>query len=181
MRRKLIYNYWLIIIAWCMFLNDLITLSIVCGLLACGMLVYINRRVNYWRMSFVTILAYVTVSFFLLRFNISYFFPKIHLFLAVISLDLSLTNERLYLFKSKYLKPFLAIMLISLSVLSIIVLVLPNDLYSLFTKPSLFAMICLIFLPYLVPLTICICRKEMFYRSLKQMPIHNQSIIKGTN
>ena len=166
MRKKLIYNYWLIIIAWCMFLNDLTLLAILCGLLACGMLVYINRRVNYWRMAFVTILSYVTISLFLLRFNISYFFPKIHVFLAVISLDLSLTNERLYLFKSKYLKPFLAIMLMSLSVLSIIVLVLPNDLYTLFTKPRLFAMICLIFLPYLVPMMICICSKELLYRKL---------------
>lgn len=180
MRKKLIYNYWLIIIAWCMFLNDLTLLAIICGLLACGMLVYINRRVNYWRMAFATILSYVAISLFLLRFNISYFFPRIHIFLAVISLDLSLTNERLYLFKSKYLKPFLAIMLISLSVLSIIVLVLPNDLYTLFTKPSLYAMICLIFLPYLVPMSICICRKEVLYKNTKHTAIQTQRIIKGT-
>lgn len=164
MKRLLIYNYWLIIVSWCLFLNDLTLLAMICASLGLASLFSINREVNYWRMCFVSVISYVMVSFFLSLSNIPYFFEKLYIFLAVISLNLALTNERLYLFKSKYLKPFLAFMLISVSVLSIVVIILPSSLYTIFTKDSLYIMIGLIFLPYLVSLTICISIKE--YRKL---------------
>lgn len=160
MKRLLIYNYWLIIVSWCLFLNDLTLLAILTSFAACALMVLINREINYWRMCFLSVFSYVTVSFFLSMSNIPYFFEKIYLFLAVISIDLALTSERLYLFKSKYLKPFLVCMLISVSVLSIIVVILPNSLYTIFTKDSLFIMIGLMFLPYLITLAICICYKD---------------------
>lgn len=160
MKRLLIYNYWLIIVSWCLFLNDLTLLAMLMTLGACAMLVKINREVNYWRICFVSIVTYTTISFFLSMSNIPYFFEKLYLFLAVISLDLALTNERLYLFKSKYLKPFLVFMLVGVSVLSIIVIILPSSLYTLFTKDSLYIMIGLIFLPYLFTLGFCILYKD---------------------
>lgn len=168
MRKKLIYNYWLITIAWCMFLNDYTVLAILCGIGGCFMLIRINRRINYWRAAFLSVLSYSMISLFLTRSNIAYFFPNIIIFLAVISLDLSLTNERLYLFKSKYLKPFLAIMLIGLSVLSIIVIILPNELYTMFTKSSLYVMISLIFLPYVIPLISCLLFKKIWNQNMKE-------------
>ena len=161
MRKKLIYNYWLIIISWCMFLNDYTLLAILLGLIACLLLIKINRRINYWRMSFLSVISYCVISFFLPRSNVLYFFPKLHIFLAIICINLAFTFERSYLFKSKYLKPFLLFMVMSLSVLSIIVLVLPNDLYTIFTKNSLYIMISLILFPYLVPLTGIIIYKEI--------------------
>ena len=167
MRKKLVYNYWLITIAWCMFLNDLIGLAMLCGLAGCMMMICINRRINYWRTAFIAVLSYFAISLFLPRTNIAYFFPDIVLFLAVISLDLSLTNERLYLFKSKYLKPFLVTMLISLSVLSIVAIILPNSLYTVFTKSSLYIMICLIFLPYLIPLISCLAFKKIWNHNMR--------------
>lgn len=150
MKRKLIYNYWLIIVSWCMFLNGYTWLSVLLVLLACFMLVAIKRRLNYWRMSFTSVLSYVLISFILSRTNIIYFFPKLYFFTAVICLDLALTLERTYLFKAKYLTPFVTIMAISISVLSLIVIFLPEELYSLFSKSSLITMIYVIFLPYLV-------------------------------
>lgn len=159
MKRSLIYNYWLIIISWCLFLNDLALLAMLVTIAACVMLIRINRRINYWRVCFVAIVSYVTISFFLSTSNIPYFFSKLYLFLATISLDLALTNERLYLFKSKYIKPFLVAMLMSLSVLSIIAFVLPGDLYTLFTKTSLYIMIFIIFLPHLATVSLCLANK----------------------
>lgn len=159
MRKKLIYNYWLILIAWCLFLNKLTLLAILFGLGACAILATIQRRINYWRMCFVSVISYVLVSLLLIRSNIPYFFSQMYVFLAVICLNVAFTNERLYLFKSRYLKPFLFVMIIGLSVLSTIAFILPNDLYSLFSKISLYIMICLIFLPYLVSLSICLVYK----------------------
>ena len=160
MRKRLIYNYWLIIISWCMFLNDLTLLANIIVILACAMLLSIKRRINFWRMSFVSILAYVAISLFLFRSNISYYFPKLFTYLALISLNLSLTNERLYIFKSKGLVPFLMAIVLSMSVLSIVAILLPNNLYTIFTKSSLEKMIFLIFLPYLIPLIICVIYKS---------------------
>ena len=181
MRRILIYNYWLIIIAWCMFLNRLTLLAILFGLGACVLLMLINRKINYWRMCFVSILSYVTIYLLLIRSNIPYFFSNLYIFLAVICLNLSFTNECLYLFKSKYLKPFLFTMIFSLSVLSIIAFLLPNSLYTLFSKQSLYVMICLIFLPYLIPVAYCIAYKKLINclktrQSVKALAMKSQNI-----
>ena len=165
MIKKLIYNYWLIGIAWCMFLNDLTLLAVILGLLGMCVLLSIDRGINYWRMSFMSVISYVIISFILSYTNIYYYFENIYIFLAVICLDLSFTFERLYLLKSKCLKPFLAILAFSLSVLSLIALVLPNSLYTLFTKKSLYVMINIIFLPYLVPLVLCYCYKKIRRKS----------------
>ena len=164
MNRKLTYNYWLMIVAWCMFLNGYNLLANMFGIAACAVLSTMSKRINYWRMCFVTLIIFVTISLLLINSNISYFFPKLYYFLAFICLDMALTNEHLYLFKSKYLKPFLIVIAIDLVVLSLIVLVLPADLYSLFTKKSLFLMICLIFLPYLISIAICIASKQIRYK-----------------
>ena len=161
MKKKLIYNYWLIIIAWCMFLNDLTLLATLVGLGGIVLLMMINRRINYWRLSFLSVILYVTISVFLSMSNIPYFFPKLYVFLAVICLDAAFTFERLYLFKNKYIKPFLVTMLMSLSVLSIIAFALPSDLYTLFTKTSLYIMILIIFLPYLASLSLCFVYKNV--------------------
>lgn len=161
MRRILIYNYWLLTIAWCMFLNDYVVLSILLGLLGSAILVFMKRRVNYWRMSFISVISYITIFLILSMSNIPYYFDKIYIFLAIICLNLALTIERLRLFKIKYIQPFLVIMLIGMIVLSIIACILPSSLYTLFTKNSLYIMIGIIFLPHIASISICIAYKQL--------------------
>lgn len=173
MKRLLIYNYWLLIISWCLFLNDLTLLAIVLCLGGCVILMKINRRINYWRMAFLSIISYVTISFFLSMSNIPYFFPKLYIFLAVTCLDLAFTFERMYLFKSKYLRPFLVFMLLGISVLSLITILLPNSLYTLFTKDSLFIMIGLMFLP-----SIGITFFLIVYKDFKKLFVANRNELK---
>lgn len=173
MKRLLIYNYWLLIISWCLFLNDLTSLAIVLCLGGCVILMKINRRINYWRMAFLSIISYVTISFFLSMSNIPYFFPKLYIFLAVTCLDLAFTFERMYLFKSKYLRPFLVFMLLGISVLSLITILLPSSLYTLFTKDSLFIMIGLMFLP-----SIGITFFLIVYKDFKKLFVANRNELK---
>lgn len=178
MKKKLIYNYWLIIIAWCMFLNDLTLLATLLGFGGIALLMTINRRINYWRLSFLSVILYVTISVFLSMSNIPYFFPKLYIFLAVVCLDAAFTFERLYLFKSKYIVPFLVTMLMSLSVLSIVAFALPGDLYTLFTKASLYILILVIFLPYLVTLSLCFVCKYIknAIKNKKYLAMYEQTI-----
>lgn len=175
MKRLLIYNYWLLIISWCLFLNDLTLLAIVLCLGGCAILIRINRKLNYWRMAFLSVISYVAISFFLSMSNIPYFFPKLYIFLAVVCLDLACTFERMYLFKSKCLKPFLMFMLLSVTVLSLITIILPNNLYTLFTKDSLFIMIGLIFLPSIGTTFFLIA-----YKDFKKIYIGNRNDLRIT-
>lgn len=181
MKKRLIYNYWLIIVAWCMFLNDLTLLAIALSLVACILLVSIKRRINYWRMSFVSLISYVIISLILLKTNIPYFFSELYIFLAFICLDLAFTFERMYIFKARYLKPFLYVNLVSFFVLSLIAILLPNSLYTMFTKNSLYIMISIIFLPYLSVVAFTICFKgiknsEKYQKMLKTIALGTQRI-----
>lgn len=151
MRRILTYNYWLIIIAWCMFLNGYNLLANTFGIVACAVLPIINKRINHWRMYCVGLIIYVTILIFLKNSNVLFFFPKLSVFLAIVSLNASLTSEYQYLLRSRFIIPYLLVMVVSMSVLSIITMVLPNSSYSLFSKRSLYLMECIIFLPYLIP------------------------------
>lgn len=161
MRRRLIYNYWLIIVAWCLFINDLSVLAILFSLTASTAMLLIRHKINFWRMSFVCILSYVVVSFILSYTNISYYFDKLYYFVATICLNLALTNERSYLLKSKYLITLANVMAACIFVLSTIVIILPDSLYTLFTKGSLYMMICTIFLPYLIPIVVCLVYRKI--------------------
>lgn len=160
MKAKLIYNYWLILISWGLFLNDLSVLAIITSVIACLFLLINNWRINYWRAISVFILSFIIICIVLKESNIPFYFCRIYYFLAAISLDMSITNEQLYLLTSKHLKPFLVVMTLSLSVLFLITLVLPDNQYSLFTKKSLYMMIVFIFLPYLLSTTICFINKK---------------------
>lgn len=151
MRRILTYNYWLMIVAWCMFLNGYNLLANMFGLAACAVLSTINKRINHWRMCFVGLAVFTTISLLLKDSNIPYFFSKLSVFLVTICINCSLTYEYLYLLKSRFIIPYLLVMVVSVSVLSLITMVLPNSSYSLFTKKSLYLMESIIFLPYLIP------------------------------
>lgn len=160
MKAKLIYNYWLILISWGLFLNDLAILAIITSVVASLLLLVNNWRINYWRCISIFVLSYLVICLLLGNSNIPFYFSRSYEFLAAISLDMSITNEQLYLLTSKHLKPFLVVMILSISVLSLITLVLPSNQYSLFTKKSLYLMIAFIFLPYLLSTTVCLIYKK---------------------
>lgn len=160
MKRKLIYNYWLIIVAWCLFLNNLALVAIIVSILTSLMLVFSRGKINYWRMCFVSVLSYGIISILLSLSNIIIFFPKLYVFIASICFNLSITNESLYLFKSKCLKPVLIVMIVGFTIISIVGFILPDGLYTVFTKINLYLMISFIFLPYLIPLVYCVVYKE---------------------
>lgn len=176
MNRKLTYNYWLMIVAWCMFLNGYNLLANMFGIAACAVLSTMSKRINHWRMCFVGLIIFVIISFLLINSNISYFFPKLSGFLVTICINCSLTFEYMYLLKSKFIVPYLLVMVVSMSVLSIITMVLPNSSYSLFTKRSLYIMELVIFLPYLIPCAYVYSYKKI-WNKYRRSYLHNKRAI----
>ena len=160
MRKKLIYNYWLVMAAWCMFLNDYIVLALLLCLSASVVLTTIKMRIDYIRVGLISIASYLFISIFLCNTNIVYYFGDIVFFLATLSVNFALANEYIYIYKVGFLKSITLYMTLALSVLSVIALILPNSQYTMFGKNNLYIVICLIFLPYLIPLINCLAYKK---------------------
>ncbi len=159
MKRLLIYNYWMMIFAWCMFLNGWSLFGTVLGLLTGAILLVVKSEADPWRIVAVGVLMYCPILLALNFSKIPLFFSGSYFFLAAVCLNTAVVNEYLYLFRVKVIIPFLVIMLISISVLTILITILPSELYTLFGKPNLYLMDAFIFLPYLIPAAACVIYK----------------------
>lgn len=166
MKMLVIRNYWLMIISWCLFLNGKEILGILIGAIGCIYLLLFKDSINCYRILLIGFLMFVISCLILIPSNIPYFFSKLHILLMVISIDTAITNEYLYLFKNKFILPILLICLSTIIISSLLIIVLPDSLYSLFTKASLFKMLAFIFLPYLLPLAYAAIRNAFKYKEV---------------
>ena len=160
MNMKLTYNYWLMILAWCLFISGYNLLSLIMIIVASLILLSTRKAINLWRWGCKCFMCYFLLLLMLNKSNISYYFPSFNIFILLVLGNCFLTKEYLYLFKSKLLYPYLLFMIFGMAVLSIIVVILPDVLYTLFTKKSLYIMISLIFLPYIIPILSCLYRRR---------------------
>lgn len=165
MKKVLISNYWLMAIAWCMFLNGYSAISMILSLAACVMLLLKKRGLDYWRILAIALLLYGFLLVSLVNSNIPYFFPELTLYFLFVSLNVSISNEISLYIRYKALMPILIFVYISMFILSLIILIMPNDLYTIFSKTSLFLMSSFIFLPYGLSLTFNVLYKIV--RSIK--------------
>jgi len=158
MKRRLLQNYWLIIIAWCLAICDYEILGLLLSLAATYLLLK-TKGLNYWRIIAFGLLIYDVFLLTISHTNIPYFFDKIYLFLLGISINAAVLNDYNYFFKPKAFYGIILIMLSSLLVSLLLLIILPNSLYTIFTKYSLCIMILSIFLPYVIPTLICVLSK----------------------
>ena len=177
MNRNLIINYWLIIIAWSLYLNSFKIMAAVVALIATLVLLYKKSEVNYWRAMAIGLLEYIIVIERLFNSNIPYFYPSLNIFLCLICLNSVVTFEHILSVKSRYLFKMALITLICIFILSSLILFMPNDLYTLFTKESLFMMEAFIFLPYLIPMELSILFQHIRKYLKKHSSISNKLVL----
>jgi len=158
MKRRLIQNYWLIIVAWCLAICDYEILGLFVTL-AATLLILKTKGMNYWRIIALSVLIFDIFLLTISHTNIPYFFDKIYLFLLGVSLNAAVINDYNYFFKPKAFYGILLIMLTSLLCSLLLLIILPNSMYTIFTKRSLCMMILSIFVPYVLPTLICVLRK----------------------
>ena len=159
MKKTLIRNYWLVILGWCALLNDYSVLGTLL-LMAGDVLLFFNiKKLNLYKVVALSLLSYGVILFCLFNTSIPYFFEDLHVFMFGICLNAALVNEKLYAYKYKTLLPIMSVMLICVLILSLIIIFVPDSLYSLFTKHNLFLMECFIVIPYNLPLTLCVVKK----------------------
>lgn len=155
------------IIAWTLLLSDYVILGCLLSLFASMFIIASKRISNYWRFLALALLTFIVSALILQSVNIPYYFAGTIPFLFCACINAMATNEFIYIFKAKSLYSILFIGLIGfISFLAVLVLV-PGELYSLIGKVNLFIIICFIFLPYVLPLLVCILTKLMKNTSIK--------------
>ena len=159
MKRILIYDYWMMIVAWCMFLNGWSLFGIAFGSLTGTILLLVKSEADPWRIAAVSLLMYCPILIMLNISKIPFFFGGSHLFLAAVCFNTAALNEHLYRFRVRYIISILAVMFTGMSVLTVLIAVLPSQLYTLFGKANLYLMDAFIFLPYLIPAAVCVIYK----------------------
>lgn len=148
------------IIAWCLVLNDYLVLGLVLDVLGSYIMLR-SKRLNYWRLLAFGLLMFNVMEAILQLSNIPYFFYNITYFILLMSLNAAITNEFIYIFKAKALYSTIVMSTLAFIAFLFVLAVLPGNLYSLFSKASLFILICFIFLPYIVPAYVCVFSKSL--------------------
>ena len=156
MKMTLFRNYYLLIIAWSLYLNDCEFSAFAIGLIAIAYLIGEKSEVNKWRVIAISLLIYMISLSVLYASNIPYFFPSLKYFLLVTSIDYALSNEYLCEINSKFIFPVLIMISLFVCGLFLVIYLLPERLYTMFTKRSIYLMALFIFLPSLA-LMACAC------------------------
>ena len=157
--KTIVKNCWLMMIGWSLILNSQTMIGTVFAIAGCILLVLTLKEVNYWRICSVCMFLYAACLLTLLSGSIPYYFPELYFFLSAVCLDAALTHEHLCSVEKRQVSGFILVILSCLAVLSVLILILPEEPYLLFTKKNLFRMGGLIFLPYLFPaVTVLACR-----------------------
>ena len=167
MKKILIRNYWLMIIAWTLILSDYIVLGCLLSLFATAFVIASKRISNYWRLIALALSVFIVSALILQNGNIPYYYAGIIPFIFFVLINAMATNEFIYIFKAKSLYSVLFISLLGFLVFLAVLIIVPNDAYSLIGKVNLFTIICFIFLPYIIPLLACILTKSIKNNKVK--------------
>lgn len=152
MKKILVGNYWLIIVSWCLFLNGMELLAIILSLSTTVYLLLRKSEVDVWRICAISLMMFMLGIMILISTNILYFFPKLNILFTIMCLNSATVHEHLYKLRKESIMPMMLLAMISVAVLSFLIVILPEELYTIFGKRSLFLMEVLIFLPYLIPM-----------------------------
>ena len=161
MKTLLVADLWGMIIGWCLYLNGYTMIaSAEVFLMALIALIRLGE-VNYQRMAMVSIGSYVALFGLYVTSDISYFFSALHVFLAIQALNSAIMNEYLWQTDRNFVLAILSMILLGMAFISVLI-ILVNDIdYSIFTKRNLFLMEAFIFLPYLFPCAYCFLKQAM--------------------
>lgn len=149
--KTILKNCWLMMIAWSLILNSHAVIAAGMAICACILLILSLKEVNYWRVCSVGMFLYAGCLITLLAGSIPYYFPELYIFLSAACLNAALLHEHLQDLKKRRLVGLLLVILSCFAILSVLIVLLPEEPYLLFTKKNLFRMGGLIFLPYLIP------------------------------
>jgi hypothetical protein len=160
MKKMMIADLWGMMIAWSLFLNGCVVVSIALVLCADLILALIKGEVDHWRVSALTIGSYAVMSGLLFMSNIPYYFPNLHIFLAASILNGALIGEYCYLYKRGLAALLSSATGVFMIMLALIIKVFAGEDHTIFSLNSLYLMDLLIFLPHMIPCLACFFSKS---------------------
>lgn len=166
MRKMFYLNSMFVLIAWCLFLNNLSFLAI--SLLAAYSISTLKyfRKENFWRIISLSLIISLICKAILDLSNISLYFPMIKYYMYVVSFNAACNYEMLNDLDNNSIYPSYIINCLLLFVFLAIAIILPDAWYSIFTKTNLYLMISLIFLPNAFLATIILLNREFKIKEL---------------
>lgn len=170
MKKMLAINLWLMIIAWCMFLNGYVFMSMLIALSAAACSFCRAGEVPCLKNA-VLFALFAAVSICLCHISsIPFFFPGLQVFLIAVMINAGIFGGCLNRMRRRQIQPFLLTALASFIIFNLMIAIVPEDSYTLFGKRNLFLMVSFIFLPYLLPMMACYARRcAVLYRRAQLM------------
>lgn len=165
MKKVVRNNLWMMIIAWCFFLNNNSALGMLSGGLASVYLFVNIRYKKYWRIIAVFLVCFSLSTLFGSLLYVS-FFNYFTFFCGITSLNVALLNERLHKERLATLYPVFFVMFVCLIIFLLTALILPANNLLANAKANLYGLIVLIFIPYTSELLVSLIEKEYAMRRL---------------
>ena len=158
MKKMIVVNYWLMLIAWCLFLNGSGFMGEV--LIVMGILFMLGAgRPDYVKIAFSSLICFFVMTIVLKGSRIPYFYPELSIHLLLVSVNCFTVNEYLKRLDSRFIMPVIVVILLSVMFISGLIIIIPGEYYSIIGKSSLVLLEAFIFLPYLYSSVMCVVSK----------------------
>lgn len=152
-------DLWMMIVSWCLLLNNYSILAVVVSVLASLYLCLIVNNKNYWRILSISLICFATM-YLLAMVTIIHTFKLFSLFAVTLSINVGLLNERLYKERLINVYHVFVIMMILFLFFGLVALLLPYNYVLAKSKESLYALVIMIFIPYTFEVLVAFIRKE---------------------
>ncbi len=159
MKKMVVIDYWLMLIAWCLFLNGAGFTGEV--LMIVGIMLMLGAgRLDYLRITVSSMICFIIMTVLLKSSRIPYFYPALSIHLLLASINCFTLNEYLIRLDSRFIIPVILVIVLSVLFISGLIIIIPGEYYSMIGKSSLFLLEAFIFLPYLASSLICVVSKQ---------------------
>lgn len=175
MKKVLRNDLGLMMIAWCLFLNGYSLLGVSAALIASiYCIVYISNK-NGWRILALSLITFA-LSYYVLKNCYLFLFDFSTFFVASVTLNVCLLNERLCKERLSTLYISFIICFVCFFIFSLIALIVPVNNFIPFLKSDMYSLIMLVFIPYTSEMMI-----HLFYKEIRRQRFLNKLKEKTTS
>ena len=159
MKKIVIYDFWMIMLGWSLFLNGFRYVGMSLALFCAVYNFFVIRHMNIWRLFSLTLISSLVGISVLRTTNIALIYHGIFPFLMLMMLNCGLVNEICCALSAD--KPVFIDILLSFTTLFCVTVacIIPESPLLPFYKSNLFAFIVMIFFPSFVEMNVCLLSK----------------------
>lgn len=159
MRRLVMIDMWLLLIGWCLFLNGYALAGEAAMLLACGLPLIRRKKIVLFMVPMALCMYYVMLKTYH-GSVLHLYFKDLPYLLFFICGNTVMIYPAMRSLKRRNLLRFLFIAILSASLFSLMVLLVPENDYSLLGRQNLFLLLSFIFLPHIITMLMAAIAKQ---------------------